>query len=59
LNIELLCYDDNIPLEEYISYSKRNRNGGILYFETPLLIQVINSETGEIQKATFEDFLSS
>lgn len=59
LNIELLCYDDNIPLEEYISYSKRNRNGGILYFETPSLIQVINSETGEIQKATFEDFLSS
>lgn len=59
MNIELLCFDDNVSLDEYVAYSKRNRNGGILYFESASQIQVINAETGERQTATIEDFLSS
>jgi ATP phosphoribosyltransferase regulatory subunit len=58
MNIELLCYDEKLPMEEYIAYSKRNGNGGILYFDTASLIQVINSESGEIQKARIQDFLT-
>ncbi len=57
MNMELLCINENLPLEDYISYSRRNGNGGILYFETASLIQVINAESGEIQKAGIQDFL--
>ena len=57
MNIELLCVKENITLEEYIAYSKRNGNGGILYYETAELIKVINSESGEIQEAKIQDFM--
>lgn len=57
INIELLKIHEQIPLEEYILYSRRNGNGGILYFETASLIKVINSESGEIQEARIQDFM--
>ena len=57
MNIELLCVKENTPLEEYIAYSKRNGNGGILYYESAELIKVINSESGEVQEANIQDFM--
>lgn len=58
MNIELLCIKEEIPLSEYISYSRRNGNGGILYYETPSLIKVINATSGEINEARIQDFMS-
>lgn len=57
INIELLRACENYTLEDYIAYSKRTRIGGILYFETPEIIKVVNSDNGEIQEAKLEDFL--
>ncbi|QHQ62122.1 ATP phosphoribosyltransferase regulatory subunit [Anaerocolumna sedimenticola] len=57
MNIELLRVRDNTSLEEYIAYSKRNGNGGILYYETAELIKVINSESSEIQEANIKDLI--
>ncbi len=57
MNIELLRVRDNTSLEEYMEYSKRNGNGGILYYETAELIKVINSESGEIQEANIKDLI--
>ncbi len=57
MNIELLCETAGYTMEDYIAYSKRNGIGGILYFETPELIKVIHSESGEIQEAKIEDFI--
>lgn len=57
MNIELLCETAGYTMENYIAYSKRNGIGGILYFETPELIKVIHSESGEIQEAKIEDFI--
>ncbi len=57
MNIELLRVRTDFTLEDYIAYAKRNRIGGILYFETPEVIKVINSDSGVIQEAKFEDFL--
>lgn len=57
MNIELLRKSTDYTLEDYISYAKRSGIGGILYFETRSVIKVINSDSGEIQEAKFEDFL--
>jgi ATP phosphoribosyltransferase regulatory subunit len=57
MNIELLRERTDYTLEDYIAYAKRNGIGGILYFETGSIIKVINSYSGEIQEAKFEDFL--
>lgn len=57
MNIELLCINETFMLEEYIAYSKRNGNGGILYFETASLIKVIDAKSGGIQEARIEDFM--
>ncbi len=57
MNIELLRVRTDFTLEDYIAYAKRNGIGGILYFETPEVIKVINSDSGVIQEAKFEDFL--
>ncbi|WMJ88397.1 ATP phosphoribosyltransferase regulatory subunit [Anaerocolumna sp. MB42-C2] len=57
MNIELLRVKENTLLEEYIAYSKRNGNGGILYYESAELIKVINSESGEVQEANIQDFM--
>ncbi len=57
MNIELLRERTDDTLEDYIAYAKRNGIGGILYFETRSIIKVINSHSGEIQEAKFEDFI--
>ncbi len=57
MNIELLREGKDYTLEDYIAYAKRSGIGGILYFETSEAIKVINSDSGEIQEAKFEDFL--
>lgn len=57
VNIELLREAANYSLDDYIAYSKRNGIGGILYFETPELIKVIRSESGDIQEASIKDFM--
>ena len=57
MNIELLREAAHYSLDDYIAYSKRNGIGGILYFETPELIKVIRSESGDIQEASIKDFM--
>lgn len=59
MNIELLRKEEDRPLDDYISYAKRSGLGGILFFETPNLIKVIHSDSGEIQEAGIEDFMNS
>ncbi len=55
MNMELLCIKDHINLEEYKAYAGRNGIGGILYFETPELITVINLESGEMKEVKVQD----
>lgn len=57
MNIELLCENPNYTIEDYIDYAKRNDIGGLLYFKTKELIQVIHAQQGTVNEAKFEDFI--
>ncbi len=56
MNIELLKYDSKLSVNDYISYGNRFCIGGILYYKTNDIIEVINCQTGEINIANIKDF---
>lgn len=58
MNIELLCKQDYLQVEDYVAYANRMHIGGILYFKTDELIQVIHSDTGEVQEANIKEFMA-
>jgi ATP phosphoribosyltransferase regulatory subunit len=57
MNMELLKYDGKLSIADYISYGNRFSIGGILYYKTNDMIEVINCQTGEINVASIKDFL--
>jgi ATP phosphoribosyltransferase regulatory subunit len=57
LNAILQKSNDRFSLEDYISYAKRMNIGGILYLDSDTEIKVIEADSGQIQTATFDDFL--
>lgn len=57
MNMELLKYDNKLTIGDYISYGNRFSIGGILYYKTSDIIEVINCNTGELNVASIKDFL--
>ncbi|SHO49774.1 ATP phosphoribosyltransferase regulatory subunit [Anaerocolumna xylanovorans] len=57
MNIELISYENEHPLEEYMEYCKRNSIGGILFFDKENLVEVMNCQTGERNTASLSELL--
>lgn len=57
MNMELLCKKDELPVKDYIEYSKRMGTGGILFFKAANLIEVIDAATGSVKEASIDDII--
>jgi ATP phosphoribosyltransferase regulatory subunit len=57
MNIILQKSNDEIPLEDYLSYLKRMEIGGMLYMKKDNEIQVINAATGSMQEVSMKELM--
>lgn len=57
MNIELIQKKEELTLQDYIAFGKRNHTGGIVYLKNADEIEVVSIETGEITKTTKAELL--